>query len=116
MSCRLAPLISHHAPRWVIGIGISFALHDLEHFGDHADVEVDMLVQAGAEAVNDGGCANVQHCLIDLRRCAGPLCGNSARGLAWAGAGHYHRDLGNTACGARANSRVAGAGYRARRI
>ena len=68
MSCRLAPLISHHAPRWVIGIGISFALHDLEHFGDHADVEVDMLVQAGAEAVNDGGCANVQHCLIDLRR------------------------------------------------
>ncbi len=33
-----------------------------------ADVEVNMLVQAGAEAVDEGDCADVQGCLVHIGR------------------------------------------------
>ncbi len=38
------------------------------HSIDHADVEVDMLIQAGAEAVDEGHGADVQGGLVQLRR------------------------------------------------
>ena len=40
------------------------ARHFLKHAIDCADVEVHMLIEAGAEAVDEGDCANVQWCLV----------------------------------------------------
>ena len=40
----------------------------LKHPIDHADVEVHMRVQARSEAVDEDDCADVQGCLIHLRR------------------------------------------------
>jgi hypothetical protein len=44
------------------------ARHFLKHPIDRAHMEVHMPVQAGAEEVDKGDCANVQGCLVQLRR------------------------------------------------
>ena len=57
-----------------IGIGIGVTRHHLKHPIDHADMEVHMLIQAGAEAVDESHCADMQSCLIclgHLRRTGG---------------------------------------------
>ena len=43
------------------------ARHRLKHPIDHTDMEVHMLVQAGAEPVDKGYGANVQRCLVHMR-------------------------------------------------
>jgi hypothetical protein len=40
------------------------ARHFLKHAIDCADVKVHMLIEAGAEPVDEGDCANVQCCLV----------------------------------------------------
>jgi len=52
------------------GLSVSCALaHRFhKHTIDCADVEVNMLVQAGAEAVDEGDCADVQSCLVRMVR------------------------------------------------
>ena len=51
-----------------ISVIISIARHFLKHSVDHADMEVHMLVQARAEAVNEGHGADVQGSLVHIRR------------------------------------------------
>ena len=46
------------------GFGIGIARHHLKHPIDHADMEVHMLIQAGAEPVDESHCADMQGCLI----------------------------------------------------
>ena len=43
-----------------IFLGASTAIYFLKHSTDHAHIKMHMLVQAGAEAVNTGDCANMQ--------------------------------------------------------
>ena len=78
--------MKNHARRRC-GFGISFALHLLKHPVHHADVttklrrrltiarracyaevKMHMLIQAGAESVNEGDCADAQACPVHLRR------------------------------------------------
>ena len=48
-----------------VGINIApLARHFLKHAIDCADVKVHMLIEAGAEAVDEGDRANVQCCLV----------------------------------------------------
>ena len=60
--------------RWGLNIGIgidinvALAHHRLKHPIDHTNMEVHMLVQAGAKAVDEGDCANVQGRIVYLRR------------------------------------------------
>ena len=49
-------------------MGIAVARHFLKHPIDHADMEVDMPVQAGAESVDEADCADVQGSLVHIRR------------------------------------------------
>ena len=42
------------------GISINFTWHHLKHPINHANMEVHMLVQAGAEAVDEGDCADLR--------------------------------------------------------
>ncbi len=51
-----------------VRISIALARHFLKHAIDCADVEVNMLVQAGAKAVDEGDCADVQSCLVWVLR------------------------------------------------
>jgi len=44
------------------------ARHFLKHAIDCADMEVHMLVQTGAKAVDEGDCAYVQCCLVHIGR------------------------------------------------
>ena len=68
--------MKNHARRGgcVLGLGISVALerHLIKHPINHANVEVHMWVQAGAEPVDEGDCANVQAALFDPPTCAAP--------------------------------------------
>ena len=66
-----------HARRGGFGIGIGVARHHLKHPIDHADMEVHMLIQAGAEPVDESYCADMQSCLI----CLGHLRRTGAEGL-----------------------------------
>ena len=50
------------------GISAALALHSLKHPVHHANVEVDVFVQAGAEPVNEGHCADVQARLVCIGR------------------------------------------------
>ncbi len=61
-------LVEDDARRCGLGIGISFARHNLKHPVNHANMEVHMRVQVRSEAVNEGDCADVQGCLIHPRR------------------------------------------------
>ena len=61
---RLAP----GSPIAIAGLGLFFIRHHLKHAIDYADVEVHMLVQARSEAVDEGGCADVQGGLAHLGR------------------------------------------------
>ena len=61
---RLAP----GSPIAIAGLGLFFTRHHLKHAIDYADVEVHMLVQARSEAVDEGGCADVQGGLAHLGR------------------------------------------------
>ncbi len=60
--------VEDDARRCGLGIGISFARHNLKHLVNHANMEVHMRVQARSEAVDEGDCADVQGCLIHPRR------------------------------------------------
>ena len=57
-----------HTRRCGLGIRINFTRHHLKHPVNYANMEMHMLVQTGAEPMNEGDYANVQGCLIDLRR------------------------------------------------
>jgi hypothetical protein len=46
-----------------VRISSALARHFLKHPIDCADVEVNVFVQAGAKAVDEGDCADVQCCL-----------------------------------------------------
>ena len=48
--------------------GFDFARHFLKHPINHADVQVHMLIQAGAESVDEYHRADVQRCLVRLGR------------------------------------------------
>ena len=62
--------VKHDAQRRGLGIGISVALarYFLKHPVDCSDIKVHMPIQAGAEAVDEGDCANVQGRLVHLGR------------------------------------------------
>jgi len=49
-------------------VGIALARHFLKHAIDCANVEVHMLIEAGAEAVDEGDCAYVQGRLVSMGR------------------------------------------------
>ena len=49
-------------------LDIGIPCHFLKHPIDHANEEVHMLVQAGAEPMNEGDCADVQRCLVCIGR------------------------------------------------
>jgi len=51
-----------------IGIGFGVACHHLKHPVNHADMELHMPVQAGAESVDESDCAQVQGLFVPLRR------------------------------------------------
>ena len=51
-----------------MGISAALACHFLKHPVHHADVEMDVFVQAGAEPVNEGHCADVQVRLVCIGR------------------------------------------------
>ena len=52
-----------------VGINVALARHLLKHPITHTPMEVHMLVQAGAKAVDNRHGADVQGCLVHLRRC-----------------------------------------------
>ena len=47
-----------------VSISTAFARRFFKHAIDFADMEVHMLIEAGAEAVDKGDCAYVQGCLV----------------------------------------------------
>ena len=49
-------------------VRIALARHFIKHPIDCANVEMNMLVQAGAEPVDEGDCADVQGCLVHIGR------------------------------------------------
>ena len=49
-------------------VRIALARHFLKHPIDCADVEVNVFVQAGAKAMDEGDCADVQGCLVHIGR------------------------------------------------
>jgi hypothetical protein len=52
-----------------VGINIAhLARHFLKHAIDCAHMEVHMLVQTGAEPVDEGDCADIQACLVRIGR------------------------------------------------
>jgi hypothetical protein len=57
------------------------ARHFLKHPINHANMEVHMLVEAGAEAVDEGDCADMQMLAVSLRRTGAvgtqALCNNA---------------------------------------
>ena len=50
------------------GISTALARHFLKHPIDCADVEVNVFVQAGAKAMDEGDCADLQGCLVHIGR------------------------------------------------
>jgi hypothetical protein len=64
-----------HPPRWlggkdaqrgglIVGITLALTSHFFKHAIDYANVKVHVFVQAGAEAVDEGDCANVANSLV----------------------------------------------------
>ena len=51
-----------------LSVSTALARHFLKHAIDCADVEVHMLIEAGAKAVDEGDCADVQCGLVHMRR------------------------------------------------
>jgi hypothetical protein len=49
-------------------VGIALTRHFLKHTLDHTDMEMNVLLQAGAKAVNEGNCADVQGLLFRIYR------------------------------------------------
>lgn len=50
---------------FIVSINIALrACHFRKHAIDYPDVRVHMLIRAGAEAVDEGDCADVQSCLV----------------------------------------------------
>ena len=47
-----------------LSVSTALARHFLKHAIDCADVEVHMLIEAGAKAVDEGDCADVQCCVV----------------------------------------------------
>ncbi|OIQ77190.1 hypothetical protein GALL_411220 [mine drainage metagenome] len=60
--------VEDDARRGGLHIGNNVVCHLLKHAIDHAHMEVRMLVQAGAEAVDEGHGTNVQGRLVHIRR------------------------------------------------
>jgi len=56
--------VEDDARRGGFTIGNNVPRHFLKHPVHHTDVEMHMLVQTGAEAVNEGHCADMQGCLV----------------------------------------------------
>ena len=56
--------VKNDARRCGCGISINFTWRHLENAVNHANMEVRMLVQAGAEPVNEGHCADMQGCFV----------------------------------------------------
>lgn len=56
---RRAGLITSLITGWFVPISIALARHFLKHAIDHANVEVNVFIEAGAKAVYEGDCADV---------------------------------------------------------
>ena len=54
--------------QWLLQSSPVAERHLLKHLINHANMEVHMLVQAGAEPVDEGHGTNVQRCLVQPRR------------------------------------------------
>jgi len=64
--CRFAAIPDDH--EWQVPGSPVFARHLRKYPIDHADVEVNTPVQAGVESVDESHRANVQGCVVHIRR------------------------------------------------